>query len=201
MTRLLLVNPKYNESFWSFKWAVDRILPDKRAINPPLGLATIAALCPADWKIEIVDENVESVPLHPQADIVGVCGMGIQFARQKELLAYYRNQGYYTVAGGSYASLCPENYAGQADTVISGEAEYIWPFFCRDFPAKAAQPLYRESGVVRSNIRPRPGSICSNWTSTQQPPCSSRADVPIGANSATSSSCSAASLDASRWRT
>ena len=32
--RLLLINPRYPESFWSFKWAVDGILPQKRAIKP-----------------------------------------------------------------------------------------------------------------------------------------------------------------------
>ena len=47
-------------------------------------------------------------PLEPQVDIVGVCGMGVQFPRQQELLAYYRSRGHYVVAGGSYASLCPE---------------------------------------------------------------------------------------------
>ena len=88
--RLLLVNPRYPESFWSFKWAVEAILPAKRAINPPLGLATLAALCPKDWDVEIVDENVESIPLAPAADLIGVCGMGVQFARQSELLRYYR---------------------------------------------------------------------------------------------------------------
>ncbi len=41
--RLLLVNPRFPESFWSFKWAADRVFPGKRAINPPLGLATLAA--------------------------------------------------------------------------------------------------------------------------------------------------------------
>jgi len=65
--RLLLVNPRYPESFWSFKWAVEDILPEKRAINPPLGLATLAALCPKDWDIEIVDENVESIPARDEA--------------------------------------------------------------------------------------------------------------------------------------
>src|SRR5512135_2823877 len=100
--RLLLVNPKYPESFWSFKWAVDSILPGKRAINPPLGLATVAALCPPAWQVEIVDENVESVPLAPEADLIGVCGMGVQFERQCELLRYYRAKGYYVVAGGSF---------------------------------------------------------------------------------------------------
>ena len=97
--KLLLINPKYPESFWSFSWAVREILPGKRAINPPLGLATLAALCPPDWEIRIVDENVESVPLEPEADIVGVCGMGVQFPRQQELLAFYRSRDYFTVAG------------------------------------------------------------------------------------------------------
>jgi radical SAM superfamily enzyme YgiQ (UPF0313 family) len=146
--RLLLVNPRYPESFWSFRWAVDSILPGKRAINPPLGLATLAALCPPDWEVEIVDENVAPLPLAPQADLVGIGGMGVQFRRQRALLAYYRRGGYATVAGGSYASLCPDEYAALADTVVAGEAEYVWPEFCRDFEAGRAKPLYRETGVV-----------------------------------------------------
>jgi radical SAM superfamily enzyme YgiQ (UPF0313 family) len=146
--RLLLVNPRYPESFWSFRWAVDSILPGKRAINPPLGLATLAALCPPDWQVEIVDENVAPLPLAPQADLVGICGMGVQFRRQRELLAHYRRRGYRVVAGGSYASLCPDEYEGLADTVVAGEAEYVWPEFCRDFAAGRTKPLYRETGVV-----------------------------------------------------
>jgi radical SAM superfamily enzyme YgiQ (UPF0313 family) len=155
--RLLLINPRYPESFWSFRWAVERVLPRaKRTINPPLGLATLAALCPPDWEVMIVDENVEPLPLDPQVDLVGVCGMGVQFRRQRALLQYYRRRGYRVVAGGSYASLCPEQYAAHADTVIAGEAEYIWPAFCRDFEAGAPKPLYRESGVVRLDESPTP---------------------------------------------
>lgn len=154
--RLLLVNPKYPESFWSFRWAVDRILPGKRAINPPLGLATLAALCPPHWQVEIVDENVEPVPLAPRADLIGVCGMGVQFARQSELLCFYRGQGYPVVAGGSYASLCPERYADLADSVVAGEAEYIWREFCRDREAGVARPLYRETGNVDMTDTPTP---------------------------------------------
>ncbi|HEY6863517.1 MAG TPA: radical SAM protein [Burkholderiales bacterium] len=154
--RLLLINPRYPESFWSFKWAVDSVLPGKRAINPPLGLATLAALCPRHWHVEIVDENVEPVPLDPEADIVGVCGMGVQHERQQALLDFYRARGHTVVAGGSYASLCPEQYAGRADSVIAGEAETIWPEFCRDFEAGCAKALYRETGVVALADSPVP---------------------------------------------
>jgi radical SAM superfamily enzyme YgiQ (UPF0313 family) len=154
--RLLLINPRYPESFWSFKWAVESVLPGKRSVNPPLGLATLAALCPPHWEVAIIDENVEAVPVDPGADIIGVCGMGVQSARQKALLDFYRGRGYYAVAGGSYASLCPELYTARADTVIAGEAEYIWPAFCRDFESGVAKPLYRETGVVALADSPTP---------------------------------------------
>src|SRR5207253_534586 len=76
-----------------------------------------------------------------------ICGMGVQFQRQKELLAWYRGQGYFVVAGGSYASLCPEEYHALADAVVAGEAGYIWKEFCRDFEAGRPRPLYQETGV------------------------------------------------------
>jgi radical SAM superfamily enzyme YgiQ (UPF0313 family) len=155
--RVLLINPKVPESFWSFKWAVDKILSsNKRVINPPLGLATVAALCPKEWQVEIIDENIESIPLEPKADIIGVCGMGVQFKRQKELLTFYKKKGYFVVAGGSYASLCPEAYESFTDTVIAGEAEYIWGEFCTDFELGKPQKLYKETGIVDLKDSPTP---------------------------------------------
>jgi radical SAM superfamily enzyme YgiQ (UPF0313 family) len=156
VTRLLLVNPALPESFWSFRWALECTLGGKRALNPPLGLATVAALCPPGWQVSIVDENVEPLPERPQADLIGIGGMGVQVPRQKALLARYRAAGYPVVAGGSYASLCPEEYLEHADSVIAGEAEYIWPRFCADFERGEAQALYRESGHVRLEDSPVP---------------------------------------------
>ncbi len=154
--RLLLINPKSPESFWNFHWAVSEILPGKRAVNPPLGLATLAALCPPHWDVRIVDENVEPLPLHPEADLIGIAGMGVQFARQRALLEYYRGLGHFVVAGGSYASLCPEQYTGLADAVICGEAERVWPRFCADFAAGTPRELYREDDVVDLSDSPTP---------------------------------------------
>jgi radical SAM superfamily enzyme YgiQ (UPF0313 family) len=82
--------------------------------------------------------------------------MGVQAPRQKELLRRYREAGYRVVAGGSYASLCPEEYLELADAVIAGEAEYIWPRFCRDFENHAVEKLYRETGAVKLEDSPVP---------------------------------------------
>jgi len=154
--RLLLINPALPESFWSFRWALESVLGGKRSLNPPLGLATLAALCPPHWEVTIVDENVEPLPLEPQADLIGIGGMGVQAPRQKQLLRFYREKGYRTVAGGSYASLCPEEYLELADHVVAGEAEYIWPRFCAELEAGAPQKLYRETGNVRLEDSPVP---------------------------------------------
>lgn len=153
---LYLINPRFPESWWSSQWALDHILPGKRAINPPLGLATLAALAPPHWQVEILDENIEDIPAHVTADIVGVCGMGVQFPRQKELLARFRAAGHFVIAGGSYASLCPEHYESLADAVIAGEAENIFPEFCRDFEAGSAKRLYHETGTVDLACSPVP---------------------------------------------
>jgi radical SAM superfamily enzyme YgiQ (UPF0313 family) len=154
--KLLLINPKFPESFWSFQWAVDNVFINKKTVSPPLGLATLAALCPPDWEVEIIDENIEPIPSHPDAALIGICGMGVQFKRQKELLTFYREQGYFVVAGGSYASLCPETYQSLADSVVAGEAEYIWKDFCRDFGEGQPKSLYRETGEVALTDSPAP---------------------------------------------
>ncbi|MFI5322701.1 MAG: radical SAM protein [Thermodesulfobacteriota bacterium] len=155
--KLLLINPRFPESFWSFKWAVDNIMPeDVRTINPPLGLATLAALCPSDWEVEIIDENIESIPLNPKADIIGICGMGVQFKRQRELLRFYKSHGHFVVAGGSYASLCPEYFETLADTVIAGESEYIWKAFCSDIEKGEPKKLYQETSGVSLEDSPTP---------------------------------------------
>lgn len=154
--RLLLLNPALPESFWSFRWALEEVLGGKRALNPPLGLATLAALCPPHWEVSIVDENVEPLPSAPRVDLVAIGGMGVQAPRQKELLRRYRDAGYRVVAGGSYASLCPEEYVDAADHVVAGEAEYIWPRFCADFERGTPEKLYRETGTVRLEHSPTP---------------------------------------------
>ena len=154
--RLLLINPALPESFWSFRWALEEVLGGKRSLNPPLGLATLAALCPPHWEVTIADENVEPLPDAPRADLIGIGGMGVQAPRQKELLRRYRQAGYRVVAGGSYASLCPDEYYDFADTVIAGEAEYIWPRFCADLEKGVAGKLYRETGNVRLEDSPTP---------------------------------------------
>lgn len=154
--KLLLIQPKFPESFWGFTWAFDRIVRDKRAPITPLGLATVAALSPPSWDVRIVDENVEPIPWDESADVVGVGGMAVQYPRQREICERFRARARHVVVGGPYASLCPEEYADVADTVVAGEAEYTWPRFCSDFEKGRPERLYRETGTVDLADSPLP---------------------------------------------
>jgi hypothetical protein len=45
--KILLVYPRYPDTFWSFRHALKFI--SKKANFPPLGLLTVAAMLPAEW--------------------------------------------------------------------------------------------------------------------------------------------------------
>jgi radical SAM superfamily enzyme YgiQ (UPF0313 family) len=154
--RLLLIVPCSAETFWTLSWVYRHIWTERAYGVAPLGVASVAALTPSHWEITIVDESVEPLDLNFEADVVGVAGMSNQVARQKELLEHFRQRGAYVVAGGPSASLLPEIYANVAQTVIVGEAEYIWPQFCREFEQGRPQPLYRETGDVKMEDVPCP---------------------------------------------
>jgi hypothetical protein len=56
---VLLIYPKFPDTFWSFTYALSFI--GKKAAFPPLGLLTVATLLPAQWSKRLVDVNVDSL--------------------------------------------------------------------------------------------------------------------------------------------
>ncbi len=81
-----------------------RLLREKVVI-PPLGLITIAALCPKEWDIRLIDQGVEDLSDADilWADLVMVSGMRVQRKGLEEVLARARRLGRRTIVGGPYA--------------------------------------------------------------------------------------------------
>jgi len=84
---VLLVYPRYPETFWSFSNVLSFI--SKKAAFPPLGLLTIAAMLPEAWNRRLVDANV--APLRDEdlawADLVMISAMLIQVEPAREIVA------------------------------------------------------------------------------------------------------------------
>src|SRR5438552_17167665 len=68
--KILLVYPRFPVSFWSFGY-IKRI-GGFAAVMPPLGLAILAALTPAEFDVEIVDENIETIDFDADCDVVAL---------------------------------------------------------------------------------------------------------------------------------
>jgi len=45
-----------SQSFWSYDWFME--MAGLKAVIPPLGIITVAALLPKDWDIRFYDRNV-----------------------------------------------------------------------------------------------------------------------------------------------
>ena len=57
--KILLVYPKYPDTFWSFKHTLKFVF--KKSINPPLGLLTVAAMLPQKWEKKFIDMNISDL--------------------------------------------------------------------------------------------------------------------------------------------
>ncbi len=139
--KVLLVNPKAPKTFWSLSHALRFI--SKKALMPPLGLLTVAAMLPKDWQLRLIDMN--TAPLRDRdidwADMVFLTGMFIQRASAEEVIDRCRQRQTRIVAGGPLFNAVPELYP-MVDHIIMKEAEVTLPAFLRDLADGAAQPYY-----------------------------------------------------------
>ena len=75
---ILLVSPKYPDTYMSFKHALRFI--SKKAAVPPLGLITVSAMLPENWQKKLVDMNVSELKISDiiWADYVFISAMYVQ---------------------------------------------------------------------------------------------------------------------------
>lgn len=138
--KVYLVNPLFPPTIWSFEGL--RPFTSTRFSTTPLGLATVAALTPSRWEVEIVDENVEEIDFDTDADLIGVTAFNVQYQRALAIANQFKEKGKKVVFGGPYCSLFPEAFERFGDFRICGEAEHLWPQFLSDFEKGCARSFY-----------------------------------------------------------
>jgi radical SAM superfamily enzyme YgiQ (UPF0313 family) len=141
--KVLMVWPSFPPSFWGFEGVLEMI--PERAMTPPLGLITVAALCPATWQIRLIDHAFEELRQEDLewADVVMVSAMHAQRADALTVLGRARDLGRRTFVGGPWASTDPEAAMRVADHVMVGEAEEAFPGIAAALENGTAQALYR----------------------------------------------------------
>lgn len=136
--KVLLIYPELPLSLMSFNLAC-RIL-NVKALYPPMGLLTVAALLPPDWKPRLVDMNVRPIGESDWewADVVMLSAMLLQRDTTLKIMAEAKKRGKTVVVGGPYPTLEPEEVLSVGgDYVVRGEAEATIPALLDALQTKA----------------------------------------------------------------
>ena len=140
--KVLLIWPKFPRSFWGFEGVLE-MLPEA-AMTPPLGLITVAALCPPSWSLRLLDRAFDEVrdEDYRWADLVMVSSMHAQRVDTQAILCRARSFGTRTFIGGPWASSEPDKLRKMADHVLVGEAEEVFAGIARDLERGTPQAVY-----------------------------------------------------------
>lgn len=100
----------------------------------PLSLLVLAGVTPPEWEISIVDENLDApdYAAMPRPDLVGITAFTSQANRAYEVAARFRCLGVPVVMGGIHATMCLDEVMEHVDSVVTGEAEGLWPRVLED---------------------------------------------------------------------
>jgi len=145
MARIVLINPKFDTSYWGLEHALPIV--GKRANLPTACLPLLAALTPPEHDVTLIDENVEPIDFDAvaQADIVGITGMSVQQRRMREILQELKLRGVFCVVGGPWVTVQEDSFGSLADITFVGEAEETWPRFLREWEEGIHQPRYEQA--------------------------------------------------------
>jgi radical SAM superfamily enzyme YgiQ (UPF0313 family) len=154
--KVLLVWPRFPPSFWGFEGVLE-MLPEA-AMTPPLGLITVAALCPSTWSLRLVDHAFDDITDddYRWADLVMVSAMHAQRVDTLAVLANAKACGTRTFIGGPWASSEPARLEKVADHVLVGEAEDVFAGIAADLERGTARAVYRVADKPDMSTSPIP---------------------------------------------
>lgn len=160
--RVLLLYPRFPKSFWSFDKTLE--LVGRKALLPPLGILTVAALLPQEWEYRLVDRNVkpETAADWDWAELVIVSGMIVQKDDLLYSIREAKRHGKLVAVGGPYVTSVPDaaREAG-ADFLVLDEGEITLPMLVEaiargetsgTLTSKGDKPAVTETPVPRFDL-------------------------------------------------
>jgi radical SAM superfamily enzyme YgiQ (UPF0313 family) len=141
--RCLLVSPEFpGISFWNWKRICET--RGEKAMGLPLGLLTLAAILPQNWKFRLVDQNTRKLTDRDirWADLVCVSGMYVQQLGVFDVIRRAQRLGKFVVVGGPDPTTQPAVYQ-EADALVLGEAETNVPIWLDAWEQGSPQGTFR----------------------------------------------------------
>lgn len=150
---ILMIYPKYPATYWSLEHTLKIV--NKKALMPPIGLMTVAAMLPSDYKIRLVDLNVTKLRVEDilNTDMVFISAMIVQKESFHDVAALCKKLGKPVTAGGPYPSASYDSI-NDVDHFVIGEAENLISQFIHDYENGTPLKIYRSD--VKPDIKNTP---------------------------------------------
>jgi radical SAM superfamily enzyme YgiQ (UPF0313 family) len=152
---ILLVTPRYPDTYWGFKNALKFI--SKKAAHIPLGLITVAAMLPAEWKKKLTDLNISRLDDNDirWADFVFISAMAVQSVSVDKIIQRCKELNTAIVAGGPLFTEEYEHFS-QIDHLVLNEAEITLPLFLEDLKSGHTKKVYSSAEYADVTSTPVP---------------------------------------------
>lgn len=153
--RILFVYPEFSATFWSWKHLLKFV--SKKAAFPPLGLLTVAALLPPQWKKKLIDVNAEELTdmQIEWADYVFISAMNAQRDSAIEIISRCETLGVPVILGGPILEHGCESFESVSHFFF-GEAEDTLPQFLKDLESNQEKRFYKAEGFPDIKKTPIP---------------------------------------------
>jgi radical SAM superfamily enzyme YgiQ (UPF0313 family) len=148
---VLLIYPRFPKSFWSFEKTIE--LLDRKAMLPPLGLVTVAAILPQEWNYKLVDINVREIT-EAEWDWAELVVCSAMIVQKDDLLAKINEaklRGKKVAIGGPYPTALPQEVAA-ADYLILDEGELTIPLFVEAIQKGEPSGTFRAPNGERPDV-------------------------------------------------
>lgn len=146
--KILLVKPEWPGRGGPLRYAMN-------VRFPVLSLGILGALSDG-YEVRVVDGDWEPVPYDDSFDVVGITVTTFASERAYEIARNFRKRGAKVILGGVHPSIVPNESLDCADTVVVGEAEYVWGDVLRDAEKGALKPIYKADRPTDMNDVPFP---------------------------------------------
>jgi radical SAM superfamily enzyme YgiQ (UPF0313 family) len=155
--KALLLYPEFPQSFWSYDRFME--IAGLKAVIPPLGIITVAALLPQNWEIRFYDRNVslETEADWEWCDVVILSAMLVQKSDFHALIQKAVQLGKKVAVGGPYPTSVPQDALDSgAHYLILDEGELTVPLFLEAITQGQTKGIFRSVEKPDVTLSPIP---------------------------------------------
>ena len=109
---------------------------------PPITGIHLAAITPTRHAVRVFHQQVDKIDFNSDADVVAISFFSGFAMSAYHLAGEFRRRGKIVIAGGPHVTYCQEEALTHFDSIVTGEAENVWPTLLHDIEFGELQNVY-----------------------------------------------------------